>query len=193
MRSFLFLGVSFSFKKVPTSSQTADSTFLEQTVLSPQIVCGGLEMLRLPIPKRVTRRPLVTVSASFRRFLREVQLVMEELFDEGAVVLSPTRPTPYAEIEGGFLLLEGDRSYFNPSVRNVEDRHLMCIARSDFLWVVCPDGYIGNSTAMEIGAAVAADIPIYSLRLPRPLYIAAYVTVVHQVRYAVSNHKLVNL
>lgn len=150
-------------------------------------------MLILPIPTRVTRRPRVTVSASFNRFLREMQYAIEELSDEGAEVLSPRRPTPYRELNNGFLLLGGDKEYSNLSVKSVQDRHLACIAWSDFLWVICPDGYIGNSAAMEIGAAIAAGIPIYSLHAPRPQRIAAYVTVVPQVKYAVLNHQVVTL
>ena len=150
-------------------------------------------MNRLPKPRRTVGQPLVTVSASFNRYLRETQLVVEELFDEGARVLSPVLPTAYKEINGGFLLLDGDRPYVDLSIRGVQDRHLACIAQSDFLWVVCPGGYIGNSTGMEIGAAISCGVPIYSLDLPNCSRIAAYITIVTEVKIAVLNHKLATI
>lgn len=147
----------------------------------------------LPTPKRFTQRPLVTVSASFNRHLPEMQLAVQELWDEGARVLSPMRPTPFREISGGFLLLDGDRSFTDLSIKSVQDRHLVCIAASDFLWVVCPDGYVGNSTAMEIGVAVASNVPIYSLCAPLLPSVAAYVHVVSSVKLAVLNHRIFDL
>jgi len=44
----------------------------------------------------------------------------------------------------------------------VEKRHLTAIVASDFLYVNAPGGYIGLSTALEIGFAIANDIPIFS-------------------------------
>lgn len=146
-------------------------------------------MFDLPIPKRIARRqPMVTISGSFNRFLPQVRRAVEECWDDGALVLSPHQPTPYKEIVKGFILLEGDRHH-SAQVRSVEDRHLACIARSDFLWVVCPDGYIGNATAMEIGYALAGDVPIYSLHRPGHFRIAEYVTVVPNLKIAVLNHR----
>jgi nucleoside 2-deoxyribosyltransferase len=47
-------------------------------------------------------------------------------------------------------------------VYEIEKHHLRAISQSDFLWIHAPDGYIGTSTALEIGYALALQTPIFS-------------------------------
>ncbi len=150
-------------------------------------------MLSLPIPRRTVAVPSVTVSSSFNRFLRETRYAIEELQDEGARVLSPRGVVEYKAIQGGFLLLEGDRPYWNLSIKSVQDRHHACIAQSDFLLVVCPGGYIGVSVALEMGVAYGANVPIYATHMPYDEKIAAFVHVIPSIKLAVMNHRLVKL
>jgi hypothetical protein len=106
-----------------------------------------------------------------------IQEAVEALCARGVVVLSPADPRIVDAI-GPFLFVASDRTR---SVRLVEDRHLASIARSDFLWLVTPDGYTGPSTAMEIGFAVASGVPILSTSLPHDLTLRQYVLQIHNL------------
>jgi|ERR1035437_1278264 hypothetical protein len=104
-------------------------------------------------------RPLfVTVSGSFKRHLANIQEAVGALTEIGAVVLSPADPR-IVDSFGDFVFVSSDR---RRSIKGVQNRHLEAIRRSDFLWLACPDGYVGQSAAMEVGFAVGAGIPIYS-------------------------------
>jgi len=63
-------------------------------------------------------------------------------------------------------------------VRLVQDRHLESVRAADFLWLVCPDGYVGQSAAMEVGFAAALGVPIFSAHAPADLTLRQYVTAV---------------
>jgi hypothetical protein len=133
--------------------------------------------------------PLVVVSSSFNRFLKETALAMEELQNFGARVLSPKKPNPHSLLNNNFLLLEGDMLFPHSSIKSVQDRHNRCIRASHFLWLVCPGGYTGCSVAMEVGVAVASGVPIYSLHLPSDAEISKYVTQVASIKSAVEMHR----
>ena len=150
-------------------------------------------MFTLPMPRRMVERPLATVSGSFNRCLREIGRTVEELCDERALVLSPQQPiTAFKEYAPGFLLLESDRPLLRATVRSIQDHHLECIRVSHFLVVVCPDGYVGPATAMEIGAAVVAGTPVYATHLPRDPNIARYIIQIPTIACAVLNHRTIN-
>lgn len=96
------------------------------------------------------------VSGSFRRFLDDVRSAIRELRALGVRVLSPPSTEVAGELDG-FVMLKGDRG--DPSV--IEQAHLQGIARSDFLYVVNPEGYIGRSASLEIGYALACSVPVF--------------------------------
>jgi hypothetical protein len=89
----------------------------------------------------------------------------------GVDVLSPSDPRVVDSI-GDFLFVASDRLR---SIKLVEDRHLEAIRASDFLWVVCPDGYTGASTSGEIMAATVLGIPVFSVGLAYDSTIGQYV------------------
>lgn len=117
------------------------------------------------------RSPQVTVSGSFRRHLPAIQDAVQTLRDLGIVVLSPADPRVAGSF-GDFLFVRSD---IRRSIKGVQNRHLEAISRSDFLWLVCPDGYVGQSAAMEIGFAVAAGVPVYSDSVPSDWTLRQYV------------------
>src|SRR4051812_6526153 len=100
------------------------------------------------VPDHPTR---ATVSGSFRRAMGAVQEAVYRLTDAGAQVLSPADPRIVDQF-GDFVFVASDRVR---AIKLVQSRHLAAIAASDVLWLVAPDGYIGQSGAMEIGYAVA--------------------------------------
>lgn len=114
-----------------------------------------------------------TVSGSFHRHMESITKAVHELAALSVRVLSPSDPRIVAA-QGEFLFVASDPIR---SVRLVQDRHLDCIRASSFLWLVCPDGYVGVSAAMEIGAAREAGVPIFGTRAPNDLTMREYVSV----------------
>jgi hypothetical protein len=119
----------------------------------------------------------VTISGSFHRHLHAITRAVYELTDLGIRVLSPADPR-IVDAREEFLFVASDRMR---SVRLVQDRHLECIRASDFLWVVAPDGYLGQSASMEIGYAVANGVPMFSLDRVSDLTLRQYVCKVDRI------------
>lgn len=123
----------------------------------------------------------VTVSGSFHRHMSAISSAVYELANAGIRVLSPADPRVVAA-QGEFLFVASDPVR---SVRLVQDRHLECIRAADFLWLICPDGYVGQSASMEVGFAAAAGVPIYATHAPSDLTLRQYVTVVPVLAQAI--------
>jgi hypothetical protein len=115
-----------------------------------------------------------TVSGSFHRHMGAITAAVHELASLSVRVLSPADPRVVAA-QGEFLFVASDRVR---SVRLVQDRHLDCIRAADFLWLVCPDGYVGQSASMEVGFAAAVRVPIFATHTPGDLTLREYVTIV---------------
>src|SRR5882724_4659272 len=120
------------------------------------------------------------VSGSFHRHMDAITRAVHELAALSVRVLSPADPRIVAA-QGEFLFVASDRV---KSVRLVQDRHLESIRASDFLWLVCPDGYVGQSASMEVGFAAAAGVPIFATHAPTDLTLRQYVTVVPKLKEA---------
>jgi hypothetical protein len=113
--------------------------------------------------------------------MNAVQEAVYTLTDLGVTVLSPADPRVVDQF-GDFLFVASD---YVRELRLVQNRHLASIAVSDFLWLVAPEGYVGQSGAMEIGFAVARQTPVFSTEVPSDLTIRQYVIVVEDVASAV--------
>lgn len=68
----------------------------------------------------------------------------------------------------------------------IEDRHLAAVTSADFVWLHCPDGYVGTSAAMEIGHARALGIPIFASSAPSDQTLREYVAVVSSASEATA-------
>lgn len=123
----------------------------------------------------------VTISGSFSKqmeYIAKSKMTFELM---GSQVLSPLSTDVISYKMGEFLFVEGD-----PRSPNLaEERHLKAIEHSDMLWLAIHDGYVGSSTAFEIGWAIGKNIPIMSKRLPDDSKTASYVTRVEDEREAV--------
>lgn len=122
------------------------------------------------------------VSGSFHRHMSQVAEDVRGLCARGVMVLSPSDPRIVDAI-GEFLFVASD---LHRSIRMVQDRHLACICGAHFLWLVSPDGYVGQSASLEIGFAVARGIPVYGTRLPADLTLRQYVRSVADIDEAVQ-------
>jgi hypothetical protein len=123
-----------------------------------------------------------TVSGSFHRHMSAIAEAVANLRALGVEVLSPSDPTVVAA-DGDFLFVASDRLR---SRKMVEDRHLEAIRHSDFLWVVCPDGYTGASTSGEILAAAVLHKPIFSTTAALDITIGDYVESVSSMGEVIS-------
>src|SRR5216684_5482462 len=99
-----------------------------------------------------------------------INAAVQELASLSIRVLSPADPRVVAQ-QGEFLFVASDRIR---SVRLVQDRHLESIRAADFLWLVCPDGYVGQSASMELGYAAAVGVLIFASRAPSDLTLREY-------------------
>ncbi len=124
-----------------------------------------------------------TVSGSFHRHMAPIADAVSWLTAMGVDVLSPSDPR-VVDADGEFLFVASDKLR---SRRLVEDRHLEAIRASDFLWVVCPDGYTGASTSGEILAATVLGKPVFSTHAALDVTIGDYVTRVPTMAEAVSH------
>ena len=122
----------------------------------------------------------VVVSGSFHRHMERITAAVHEFAALSVRVLSPADPRVVAN-KGEFLFVASDPVR---SIRLVQDRHMDCIRAAGFVWLVCPDGYVGLSAAMELGAAREAGVPIFSTRAPNDLTLREYVRVVPTVAEA---------
>jgi hypothetical protein len=106
--------------------------------------------------------------------MEAITAAVHELAALSIHVLSPADPRIVAQ-QGEFLFVASDRVR---SVRLVQDRHLESISAANFLWLVCPDGYVGQSASMEVGYAAASGVPIFAAQPPTDLTLRQYVTIV---------------
>lgn len=135
-----------------------------------------------PTDLRIVERSLrAAVSGSFHRHMELITAAVQDLASLSIRVLSPADPRVVAH-HGEFLFVASDRVR---SVRLVQDRHLESIRTADFLWLVCPDGYVGLSASMEVGYAAAAGVPVFGTHAPGDLTLREYVTVVPELSEAV--------
>ncbi len=135
----------------------------------------------------------VTVSGSFHRHLDAIKDAVGIFTDMGVQVLSPADPRVVDSV-GQFLFVASDK---HRSIRLVQDRHLSAIIHSDFLWLVAPDGYIGQSASLELGFAIAYGIPIFSAVVPPDITLKQYVKKVIDAKESIqiieyTNNKLQN-
>ena len=122
-----------------------------------------------------------TVSGSFPRHMETITAAVHELAALSVRVLSPADPRIVAK-QGEFLFVASDPVR---SVRLVQDRHLESVRAADFLWLVCPDGYVGSSASQEIGYAIAVGVPILATYAPSDLTLRQYVKIVPTLASAV--------
>src|SRR5256885_1297576 len=123
-----------------------------------------------------------TVSGSFHRHITAIYEAVGELRSVGVDVLSPADPRVVG-YSGEFLFVASDRLR---SIKLVQQRHFQAIRRSDFLWVASPDGYTGESTSGEIGAATVLNVPVFASHAPTNLTWQQFVQVVPSISRAVE-------
>lgn len=91
-----------------------------------------------------------------RRFKPEIRAFAKQLSELGVIVFEPYLHSRQAEWEN----LSDDYKKF--IALGLTHDHFYKIQMADVVFVFNKDGYIGNSTTLEIGYAVALKKPIYA-------------------------------
>ncbi len=115
----------------------------------------------------------VVLCGSFHRDPGGLGRVHADL-DRSFRLLSPVS-VQFVNHEAEFVRLPEEA---NEATATIEDRHLAALSSADFVWLHCPDGYVGTSAAMEIGHARALGIPIFASHAPADTTLCGYVQVV---------------
>src|ERR1700680_4648831 len=121
-----------------------------------------------------TQDPQVVLCGSFRKDRSGLVRAYDDLVRTGCVVLSPADIAFVAETDG-FAYAEGD---LGSEPGAIEEQHLSCIQRSDFVWLHMVDGLVGASVSLEIGYAHALGIPVFAAAAPSDVTLEAFTRVV---------------
>jgi hypothetical protein len=115
------------------------------------------------------------VSGSFRKHYSQVTAVVLVLARQGIQVLSP-KVSRIVNPGEAFAILETDLlGIKEPVIRHIEGKVLEHIRNCDLLYVCNPEGYLGPSTIMEIGFALALGKRILVLEEPEESIVLEFV------------------
>lgn len=126
-----------------------------------------------------------TLSGSFHKDTEGLQRAYNELARNQCQILSPHR----LNFQDHSMLFVRDVAEKNDSVRSLETHHLRAISQSNFLWVHAPEGYIGLSSAMEVGYAAALEVPIFTSSPIEDRMLSTFIIKVESVFMAIENLK----
>jgi nucleoside 2-deoxyribosyltransferase len=104
----------------------------------------------------------VSIIGSYSKHLRQMREIIVECKKLSIQVLIPKYPVKKFS-RNRFVYLKGE----NGTPRELQEKNFRFIEHSSFVLVVNPEGYIGPSTAMEIGFAIAQRIPVFSTEKPK--------------------------
>ncbi|HYM65103.1 MAG TPA: hypothetical protein VES68_01290 [Candidatus Sulfotelmatobacter sp.] len=110
----------------------------------------------------------ITIPGSFDKFKPEIDLTIDEFRDLGVTVLAPDKGWLYKSPLKVFTK-DDMVNFFRPlpseigmRIKEIEDSFLESIRKSDLVYIVNPEGFIGETVSFEIGFALGRGIPIYS-------------------------------
>ncbi len=111
----------------------------------------------------------VSICGSYHRHLRKMDELIKECKKLGIEVLIPKYAVKKSSTNG-FVYLKGEVG----TPKQLQEKNFDAIARSSFILVVDTHGYIGPSTSMEIGYAIAKGIPIFCTEPPEDFVFKLY-------------------
>lgn len=105
----------------------------------------------------MTKNLRIVISGSFRRYFDGISETVKAFESLGVEVLSP-KASKVINPGEEFAVLETDDT---DDPKTLEQRHLDAIIAADALYLYDPEGYIGDSSKMEIGWAIALGKPVF--------------------------------
>jgi NTP pyrophosphatase (non-canonical NTP hydrolase) len=127
----------------------------------------------------------LVISGTYRKDFETLKRTYEEFRDLGCDILSPSNVTIVNE-EDGFVYMKGEET---ETPNSIELRHLNAIQKAGFVWLHAPDGYVGVTSALEIGFAHAAGVPVFASHAPSEQVFRSFVQVVPSPSDAILTHK----
>jgi len=109
----------------------------------------------------MSKKLSVVISGSFRRYFDGISETVGTFESLGIDVLSP-KASKVINPGEEFAVLETDDT---SDPRTLEQRHLDAITAADALYLYNPEGYIGDSSKMELGWAIALGKPVFCKEL----------------------------
>jgi len=132
-----------------------------------------------------------SIIGSFRKHFDDILTVLDLFQGAGIRVLSPKRSAILNPIDE-FVRLQSDPS--GATDDEIESNALSNITRSDFVYVLCPGGYVGRTTCYELGWVYCRSIPVYFSHAPFDLPISvprSMVVMPESLVHHVLNHGIV--
>jgi hypothetical protein len=113
----------------------------------------------------------VTIIGSFRKYYDDICSVIQMFEQNGIRVLSPKISFIVKDLDG-FVVLKSDNSSNKPY--EIQQKVFDNIEKSDFVYVWNPGGYVGLTTAYEIGRVAEKGLCIFFKEKVRdlPIYIS---------------------
>ncbi len=108
-----------------------------------------------------TKKLSVVISGSFRRHFDGISETVKTFDSLGVDIFSP-KASKVVNPGDEFAILETDDT---GDPQTLEQRHLDAITNADALYLYDPDGYIGDSSKMELGWAIALGKPVFCKKL----------------------------
>lgn len=105
----------------------------------------------------MTKKLKIVISGSFSRNYEGIKETISEFEQLGIEVLSPKNST-IINPDDNFVILESDDTQ---DPKELEQRHLNAITMADALYLYDPKAYIGDSSKVELGWALALGKPIF--------------------------------
>jgi len=111
----------------------------------------------------------VSICGSYHRHLKKMDRLIKECKKLGIEVRIPKYAVKKSSTNG-FVYLKGEVG----TPKQLQEKNFDAIAKSTFVLVVNTNGYIGPSTSMEIGYAIAKGIPIFCTDEPEDFVFKLY-------------------
>lgn len=111
----------------------------------------------------------VSICGSYHRHLKKMDNLIKECKKLGIEVLIPKYAVKKSSING-FVYLKGEVG----TPKQLQEKNFDAIARSSFVLIVDTKGYIGPSTSMEIGYAIAKGVPVFCTEPPEDFVFRLY-------------------
>jgi NTP pyrophosphatase (non-canonical NTP hydrolase) len=126
----------------------------------------------------------LVISGTYRKDFDTLRHTYEEFRDLGCDILSPSSVTITSE-EDGFVYMKGEET---ETPIAIEERHLQAIQRASFVWLHVPNGYVGPTSALEVGFANAAGVPVFAREAPKEKVFQPFVRVVTAPSEVITTH-----
>jgi hypothetical protein len=130
----------------------------------------------------MTPRIKVVLCGSFHGSPEMLAKQFVELEMTGCRILSPLS-LDFWDNSNEFVMSRTEISY---SPEEIEKYHLKAMREADFIWLYAPQGYVGSSTAFELGFAYCLAKPIFCKCLPKDTWLESITTKVTSVFDAIE-------